>query len=218
MSKAADIQNFNNLTSNEQQEADEALKQPLLYGGQSELNCKSNNKLRHPRGDISQRASDQGKECQQLSLERDRPACPAANSPAFPAVQSRHTRKSCGSSTGINVPPIPERAVTTPSRQGREFKGLKPPTLQATGALVLGKEIKKLRLQNKRTRHALQDQQQINELWSKHMGTTRLLTPTPLPEQWRGDMCPLGIATSHPAGELLSKWAQMGCPTRTGRQ
>ncbi len=30
-------------------------------------------------------------------------------------------------------------------------------------------------------------------------------------------MCPSGIATSHPAGKLLSEWAQMGCPTRTGR-
>ena len=67
-------------------------------------------------------------------------------------------------------------------------------------------------------RHVLQEQQQMNKLWSKHTGTTRLLTPTPLPEQWRGDMCPSGIATLHPAGELLSEWAQMGCPTRTGRQ
>jgi hypothetical protein len=29
-------------------------------------------------------------------------------------------------------------------------------------------------------------------------------------------MCPAGIATSHPAGELLAEWATMGCPTKTG--
>jgi hypothetical protein len=30
-------------------------------------------------------------------------------------------------------------------------------------------------------------------------------------------MCPAGIATLHPAGELLSEWSQLGCPTKTGR-
>jgi hypothetical protein len=49
-----------------------------------------------------------------------------------------------------------------PSGHGIKFEGLKPPTLQATGSLVSGKDIEKLRLQNKRTRHALQEQQQMN--------------------------------------------------------
>jgi hypothetical protein len=105
-----------------------------------------------------------------------------------------------------------------PSGHGIKFKGLKPPTLQATSSLVSGKDIEKLRLQNKRMMHALQEQQQMNMVWSTHTGTTRLPTPTPLPEKWHGDMCPSGIATLHPAGELLSEWAQMGCPTQTGRQ
>jgi hypothetical protein len=30
-------------------------------------------------------------------------------------------------------------------------------------------------------------------------------------------MCPQGLATSHPAGELLAEWSQLGFPTRTGR-
>ena len=30
-------------------------------------------------------------------------------------------------------------------------------------------------------------------------------------------MCPAGIVTSHLAGELLSEWSQLGCPTKTGR-
>jgi hypothetical protein len=29
-------------------------------------------------------------------------------------------------------------------------------------------------------------------------------------------MCPAGIATLHPVGELLAKWSQLGCPTKTG--
>ena len=81
---------------------------------------------------------------------------------------------------------------------------------------VSGKDIKKLRLQNKRTRHTLQEQQQHKSMWTTHTGTTMLPATTPLPDKWRGDMCPSGIATSHPAGGLLSEWAQMGCPTRTG--
>jgi hypothetical protein len=35
-------------------------------------------------------------------------------------------------------------------------------------------------------------------------------------KKWRGEMCPLGIATSHPARELLKEWSQMGCPTQMG--
>jgi hypothetical protein len=30
-------------------------------------------------------------------------------------------------------------------------------------------------------------------------------------------MCPSGIATSHPARELLAEWSQLGCPTQTGQ-
>jgi hypothetical protein len=29
-------------------------------------------------------------------------------------------------------------------------------------------------------------------------------------------MCPAGIATAHPAGAVLTEWAHMGCPTKTG--
>ena len=101
--------------------------------------------------------------------------------------------------------------------QGQLMEGLKPPTLDATGSLVSGKDIEKLRPQNKRTRHTLQDQQQHNSMWTTHTGTTVLPPSSPLPERWRGGMCPSGIATSHPAGELLSEWATMGCPTHTGR-
>jgi hypothetical protein len=29
-------------------------------------------------------------------------------------------------------------------------------------------------------------------------------------------MCPAGIATVHPAGDMLAEWSQLGCPTKTG--
>jgi hypothetical protein len=30
-------------------------------------------------------------------------------------------------------------------------------------------------------------------------------------------MCPAGIATVHPAGDLLAEWSQLGCPTGMGK-
>jgi hypothetical protein len=30
-------------------------------------------------------------------------------------------------------------------------------------------------------------------------------------------MCPSGLARTHPAGDLLSEWATLGCPTKTGK-
>ncbi len=147
------------------------------------------------------------------------PSPPARTGPTgLPGSKINANQLSCGSLTDSTVPPTPERAVAMPSGQGIEFEGLKPPTLMATGTLVSGKDIEKLRLQNKRMRRALQEQQRNDMMWSTHTGATRLPTPTSLPETWHGAMCPSGIATSHPAGKLLSEWAQMGCPTQTGRQ
>jgi hypothetical protein len=96
------------------------------------------------------------------------------------------------------------------------LNGLLPPVLEATGSLVAGKDIKKLCLQNKRRQHALQEQQPTLSVWTTHQRDTVLPPSTPLPERWRGEMCPSGIATSHPAGELLKEWALVGCPAQTG--
>jgi hypothetical protein len=96
------------------------------------------------------------------------------------------------------------------------LNGFSPPILNATGNLVAGRDIEKLRLQNKRRRHALQERQTSSSAWTIHQGDTSLPPPTPLPEQWRGEMCPSGIATSHPAGGLLTEWETFGCPSRTG--
>ncbi len=95
--------------------------------------------------------------------------------------------------------------------------GLQAPTLAATGNLLMGAETEKLRLQNKRWRQSLQDQQVPTSMWTTHTGTTTLPTIHDRPTNYRNKMCPAGIATLHPAGELLSEWSQLGCPTKTGR-
>ncbi len=80
-------------------------------------------------------------------------------------------------------------------------------------------ETDKLRLQkNKKRRHQfLQDQQAPTSMWTTHTGTTTLPTTHDRPTNYRNKMCPAGIATLYPVGELLAKWSQLGCPTKTGR-
>jgi len=97
------------------------------------------------------------------------------------------------------------------------LEGLQPPILEHTGGLLTGPETDKLRLQNRRRRHALQEQQVPATLWSTHTGQASLPPRQERPLEYRNEMCPAGIATSHPAGELLSEWSQLGCPTKTGR-
>jgi hypothetical protein len=92
-----------------------------------------------------------------------------------------------------------------------------PPILEQTGSLLTGAETDKLRLQNRRRCHALQEQQVPTTLWSTHMGQASLPPRQECPLEYRNKMCPAGIATSHPAGELLSEWSQLGCPTKRGR-
>ena len=97
------------------------------------------------------------------------------------------------------------------------LEGLQPPILEQTGGLLTGAETDKLRLQNRRRRHALQEQQVPATLWSTHTGQASLPPRQERPLEYRNEMCPAGIATSHPVGELLSEWSQLGCPTKTGR-
>ena len=107
---------------------------------------------------------------------------------------------------------------SAPKNEGQgTVNGLRPHTLLATGGLVTGADTEKLRLQNKRRRHALQDAQVPASVWTTHEGTAVLPAPTARPDSYRNEMCPAGIATSHPAGSMLAEWSQMGCPTRTGK-
>ena len=99
--------------------------------------------------------------------------------------------------------PPPNGVVVPHATQALE--GLQPPILKQTGGLLTGAKTDKLRLQNRRRRHALQEQQVPTTLWSTHTGHASL---PPKHEQslkycYRNEMCPSGIVTSHPAGELL---------------
>jgi hypothetical protein len=100
----------------------------------------------------------------------------------------------------------------------KNLEGLDPPIIEATGDLVRGADTDKLRLQNKRRRHNLQEEQPQFKLWTKHTGDAILPQQTcERPATWLNEMCPAGIAPSHPAGRRFAKWAQLGCPTKTGR-
>jgi hypothetical protein len=126
------------------------------------------------------------------------------------------TQQPYESLTGPNAPPTLERAVSLTKAAVYPLARLQPPTLDATGQFVSGKDIERLRLQNKQTRHTMQEQQVQQSMWRTHTGTNFLPNPTPLPQKWCNKMCSSGIATSHPAGELLQELAQMGRPTKMG--
>ena len=75
----------------------------------------------------------------------------------------------------------------------------------------------KLKLQNRRRCHALHEQQLPMPLWMTHTGHTFLLPKHKRPLEYHSRMCPAGIATLYPAGELLVEWSQLRRPTKTGR-
>ena len=96
------------------------------------------------------------------------------------------------------------------------IKGLQPPILQATGCLVKGVETYKLQLQNKQRQYPIQEAAVPRSVWTSYTGHKILPPKAKRPHSYRNEMCPAGIVTSHPAGELLTKWSQLGCPTKTG--
>jgi hypothetical protein len=186
---------------------EDILRKPLLDGGQGETNF-SNNVFLHPQVDVNAEVGTtttlpdpptNGEDGQFPERVNSNNACP------------HDVNAECGQPTLTHSQPGNGTAC-----QGH-LDGLSPPILNATGSLVAGRDIEKLRLQNKRRRHVLQERQTSLSAWTIHQEDTSLPPPTPLPEQWRGEMCPSGIATSHPAGGLLTEWATFGCPTQTGR-
>jgi hypothetical protein len=186
---------------------EDILRKPLLDGGQGETNV-SNNVFLQPQGDVNA----------EVGTTTTLPNPPTNGEDGqFPErvnsynAHSHDVNAERGQPTSTHSQPGNGNA-----RQGH-LDGLSPPILNATGNLVAGRDIKKLQLQNKRRWHALRERQTSSSAWTIHQGDTSLPPSTPLPEQWRGEMCPSGIATSHPAGGLLTEWATFGCPTRTGR-
>ncbi len=94
-------------------------------------------------------------------------------------------------------------------------EGLQSPILATMGNLVTGAEKDKLRLQNRQWYHSLQDQQLLTSMWTTHTEITALPTAHKCQTNYHNEMCPTGIATTHLVGELLTKWSQLGCPTKT---
>jgi hypothetical protein len=63
----------------------------------------------------------------------------------------------------------------------------------------------------------IQDNQDPPSMWTTHRGSVSLPPKTTLPPKYLNKMGLQGLATSHPAGELLAEWSQLVCPTRTGQ-
>ena len=136
-----------------------------------------------------------------------------ASPPPYGAIPPSSGTMTVNRKSGSKPPP---NGVVTPSAT-QALQGLQPPILEQTGRLLTGAKTDKLRLQNRRRRHALQEQQVPTTLWSTHTGHASLPPNQVRPLEYCNEMCPAGIAMSHPAGELLSEWAHMGCPTKTGK-
>jgi hypothetical protein len=169
---------------------EDILQKPLLDGGQVETNF-SNNVFLHPQGDVNAEVGTTTTLPNPPTNGEDGQLPERVNSND---VHPHDVNAECGQPTSTHSQPGNGTAC-----QGH-LDGLSPPILDATGSLVAGRDIKKLQLQNKRCRHALQERQTSLLAWTIHQGDTSLPPPTPLPEQWRGGMCPSGIATSHTAG------------------
>jgi hypothetical protein len=185
---------------------EDILRKPLLDGGQGETKV-SNNVFSQPQGDVN---AEVGTTTTLLN--------PPTNGKdgQFPERVNSNNAHLHDVNAERGQPTSTHSQLDNGNASQCHLGGLSPPILDATSNLVAGRDIKKLRLQNKRHRHALQERQKSSSTWTIHPGDTSLPPSTPLPEQWRGEMCPSGIATSHPAGGLLTEWAIFGCPTRTG--
>ena len=94
--------------------------------------------------------------------------------------------------------------------------GLAPPCHNDQSA-VTGATTDRLRLENRRRRHAQQEAQPPQGHWRKHQGDVVL----PVLDRNRGihlgGMCPTGLAKHHPAADTLLEYATKGCPAKTGR-
>ena len=75
-----------------------------------------------------------------------------------------------------------------------------------------------LRKENKQKRVTAQRQQQKTSYWSTYGGKGKPpVGERKRPPNYKGQMCPAGLALEHPAGELLMEYAMEGCPVNVGR-
>ena len=98
------------------------------------------------------------------------------------------------------------------------WSGLHPPVLLSTGQGVTGETKGALRRQIARERKALLEEQVRTTQWKSHVGAFMpSITESIERREYKGGMCPQGLALHHPAAQLLGEWSQLGCPAQTGR-
>jgi hypothetical protein len=86
-----------------------------------------------------------------------------------------------------------------------------------SGAVVTGQNKEKHRIENKKKRVRIQEDQPAAAYWTTHEGLFSVLTPKAARPTHKGSMCPSGLATLHPAPKTLLEYATKGCPAKTGR-
>lgn len=115
-----------------------------------------------------------------------------------------------------DLPPNLGDEQARPAASQGAFPGLAPPVLNS-GSPVTGGNKHIHRRENKRVREARQQRQPPGSYWTRHEG--KFVVPPPPPDltEFKGSMCPRGLALHHPASPQLLEYATRGCPARTGR-
>ncbi len=112
--------------------------------------------------------------------------------------------------------PLPETPQALPPPKQHAMSGLRPPRLNNTAA-VTGATTPRLRIENKRRRKHQQAGQPRQQWWKEYQGTFDVPSPCmEPPTTYRNNMCPRGLALSHPAADHLLQYASKGCPVHTG--
>eukprot|EP00956_Cyclotella_meneghiniana_P024898 scaffold50779_cov23-Cyclotella_meneghiniana.AAC.1 len=97
-----------------------------------------------------------------------------------------------------------------------QWGGLAPPKL-ASGERINGSNKKQHRRENKRKRIQKQEEQPEQTYWSKYEGKFEMPELKQGVDEWKGGMCPQGLALHHPAAGALLEYATQGCPCNTGK-
>ena len=93
---------------------------------------------------------------------------------------------------------------------------MQPPRL-ADGSVVTGETKERHRVENKRQRIQAQENARPVSYWTEHRGEFKVPAKKKGPTEYRGKMCPQGLALHHPAAGTLLKYATQGCPVNAGR-
>jgi hypothetical protein len=106
----------------------------------------------------------------------------------------------------------------TASGSATTWDGLCQPRLQSN-EVVLGHNKGIMCRENRQCQMAQKAVQPVVMPWTMHTGSKVPLPPTNHMDRpvHRNLLCPAGRALQHPAADILRKWSQFGCPTKTGR-